>query len=332
MSQLMTPDQRMLKAESHILARLVGAPGNALLGWALRRMKDCGIKLECADLLCSSRAAMLRVATATEALHVANATLACAEQSDSKFFESKHMEWIREHSIIAGLNRNLALLNSWGITINEQVGTNTQSWATQILRNRRLGSAQNFETLIEDRLFYWQRKALQYNLDGVSVGYLKVFVPIDAKSVIQRISCLASSSAPLLAIAVLRTVANAWCCEARFGVRGTHCRLGCRSGEDNLTHYLVCPVLMDPIRRLVPRSTRRDATAWPEYIMLAAEDVCYSEDGIVLAGIACNTALSVYNAVRCGSASDADNLAQARLRFLAKVDARIRAALGRIES
>ena len=159
---------------------------------------------------------------------------------------------------------------------------------------------------------------------------LSTNITIDAKSVIQRISCLASSSAPLLAIAVLRTVANAWCCAARFGVRGTHCRLGCRSGEDNLTHYLVCPVLMDPIRRLVPQFNRRDATAWPEYIMLVAEDVCYSGDGIVLAGIACNIALSVYNAVRCGSASDADNLAQARLRFLAKADVRIRTALGRI--
>ena len=48
---------------------------------------------------------------------------------------------------------------------------------------------------------------------------------------------------PRVRAAMLRTWLNEWCTGRRFGVRGGRCAFGCRRGEDDVRHYVCCPVL-----------------------------------------------------------------------------------------
>ena len=43
--------------------------------------------------------------------------------------------------------------------------------------------------------------------------------------------------------ALLRTWLNGWCTGRCFGICGGHCFFGCRRGEDDVRHYVGCPIL-----------------------------------------------------------------------------------------
>ena len=273
---------------------------------------------------------MFRVATSSDALAQANLCIAEAENSDDAYFLPKHREWIYNDSIIAGLNRNLQVLQGWGIRIEDYDGTHTQSWAVKLLRSRPLGSHQNFACLIDARLFYWTKKAMANCLSTRPTAYLTRFFPMEALVVIQRFSELGRLAVPAIGVSILKTLCNCWCTEARFGRSGDPCILGCADGEDNLLHYLVCQRLVGQFRRYFVGIPDEIWQEFPEFVMLAGREGLYNGDGFLYAGILANLALEIFNARKHGTNETVSNLICARLRFLARSHSKLRSTIGRM--
>eukprot|EP00973_Karenia_brevis_P025378 3501560-Karenia_brevis.AAC.1 len=109
-----------------------------------------------------------------------------------------------------------------------------------------------------------KKTSLPYSPDSrlrqkLAVWKLRGIPGINERRVLNAFSILRRNGAPRLMSSYLRTLFNGWATDRRFrsllvksGQQIRVCVLGCGKGEDDLQHYVRCPVFRDFVHRTHP--------------------------------------------------------------------------------
>ena len=245
-----------LKAEMRSSQLLVAGPWNAIPLDMMHQFKDLGNQVELPCLKHISRAAMYRAAVQSATYWKMDGLLDQALESDDRLGIPKHPQWW-ESAHIMQLRRNQRALDaisrnpadmmgvSWQRTVVKTPGRRPDTQGKNVQRSmmnrlRTSYEGRSIPDMLQARLKYWCAQPVKDQ---------------QLQIVMQNLQIIGKQAPPLLFIASIRTICNAWNTSARFDHQALQCRLCSCDGGDDLRHYCICPTVLRYAREKMPNLT-----------------------------------------------------------------------------
>ena len=179
-----------------------------------------------------------------------------ALESDDRLMIPKHPQWW-ESAHIMQLRRNQRALDAISRNPADMMGVSWQRTVVKTPGRRPATQGKNVQRSMMNRL--------RTSYEGRSIpdmlqARLKYWCAQPVKDqqlqiVMQNLQIIGKQAPPLLFIASIRTICNAWNTSARFDHQALQCRLCSCDGGDDLRHYCICPTVLRYAREKMPNLT-----------------------------------------------------------------------------
>lgn len=233
--QVRRPDGALTRANRAGLAMALAVPMHSMGPGLLPHLPSLGARLRVPELGTVADAAAMRCALRHPRLGDLFTAIDRVRESDDAVLAPRHTEWMRESS----LGRMRVALNLARALPPRVVESPSLQRAIQRHLERSAAAT--------DLLGWLRRRATALWGYAPADGQLRVFY--------SRLRSLFRAFLDFVAMATLRTVANAWLTTRRMSRRPAGCVFGCQAvGGDCMRHYFSCPRVATAIRhsRAIP--------------------------------------------------------------------------------